>query len=222
MPFGLVLSNHYGWNAPFLMLAGLGVFVLAAGASALPPLRGHLYQQGHRHASPLAEVRAILVEPDHLRAFALVVSLMFGGFAVIPYISKYLELNVGVSKENLPLVYVAGGVLTLVSSPLIGRLGDRHGRFRVYRVIAPVAAVLMLVMTNLPRVPLALAVAAPAALMVGNSGRMVDRDDDGHLVRRAPAAGELHEPELVGAAPGVGPGRGGRRADHRRERRPGR
>ena len=173
VPFGLVLSNRFGWNAPFLMLVGLGSFVMAVAVKALPRLRGHLYQPGHRHASPLSEIGAILGNRDHLRAFALVVSMMFGGFAVIPYIGMYLEANVGVSKEDLPLVYIAGGVLTLISSPLIGKLGDRHGRFRVYRVVAPAAAVLTLVMTNLPRVPLALAVAAPAALMVGNSGRMV-------------------------------------------------
>lgn len=173
VPLGLVLSNCYGWNAPFLMLVGLGVFVLAAGARVLPRLRGHMDQSGHRRASPLADVRAVLTHPEHLKAFALVVSLMFGGFAVIPYISMYLEANVGVTKEDLPLVYVTGGVLTLVSSPLIGRLGDRYGRYRVYRVVAPLAAVLMLVMTNLPRVRLALAVAVPAVLMVGNSGRMV-------------------------------------------------
>jgi len=173
VPFGLVLSNRYGWNAPFLALVGLGVCVLAVGARSLPRLRGHLYQPGHRHASPLSEVRAVLTNPEHLKAYALVVSLMFGGFAVIPYISMYLEANVGVAKEDLPLVYVSGGVLTLISSPLIGRLGDRYGRFQIYRVVAPLAAVLMLAMTNLPRVPLALAVAVPAVLMVGNSGRMV-------------------------------------------------
>ena len=36
---------------------------------------------------------------------------MFGGFAVIPYISPYLVANVGVAETDLPLVYVAGGVL---------------------------------------------------------------------------------------------------------------
>jgi hypothetical protein len=42
---------------------------------------------------------------------------------------------------------------------LIGRLADRFGRLRVYRVVAPISAVLMLVVTNLPRVGLAVAVA---------------------------------------------------------------
>ncbi len=173
VPLGLVLSNHSGWNAPFLMLAALGLIVLPGGFLALPPLRSHLHQAGHPRAGALAEIKATLSDPNHLRAFALIMTLMFGGFMVITYIATYLETNVGVSKESLPLVYLAGGVLTLFSAPWIGRLADRHGRFPVYRVVAPLAAVLMLVMTHLPRVPLALAIATPAALMVGNAGRMV-------------------------------------------------
>ena len=56
-------------------------------------------------------------QPNHLRAFALIVTLMFGGFAVIPYISPYLVANVGVAEAKLPLVYIAGGGLTLVAAP---------------------------------------------------------------------------------------------------------
>src|SRR6185437_11599500 len=85
----------------------------------------------------------------------------------------YLVANVGMSEANLPLVYVAGGGLTLVAAPLIGRLADRYGKLRVYRIIAPISAVLMLVVTNLPRVGLAVAIAAVATLMVSNAGRMV-------------------------------------------------
>jgi MFS transporter, DHA1 family, inner membrane transport protein len=171
VPFGLVLGERYGWHAPFLMLAGLGLLVLAAGTRALPRLGSHL--DAARSANPLIELRVLMTHPEHLRAFALIVTLMLGGFAVIPYMATYLVANVGVSTASLPLVYIAGGGLTVVAAPLIGKLADRHGKFRVYRVVAPVSAVFMLVVTNLPRVPLAVAVGATAALMVGNAGRMV-------------------------------------------------
>jgi predicted MFS family arabinose efflux permease len=78
-----------------------------------------------------------------------------------------------VGEASLPLVYIAGGGLTLVGAPVIGRLSDRFGKLRVYRIVAPISAILMLVVTNLPRVSLALAVAAVAGLMVTNAGRMV-------------------------------------------------
>jgi predicted MFS family arabinose efflux permease len=171
VPAGLYLGNKFDWHAPFLVLAALAAVVLPVGVWALPPLRSHLGSRPPGGA--LAELRSTLTHPEHLRAFALVMTLMLGGFLVIPYISPYLVANVGVKESELPLLYVAGGALTLFSAPAIGRLADRFGKLRVYRVAAPVSAVFMLVVTNLPRVPLWVAVAACAAMMVGNSGRMV-------------------------------------------------
>jgi predicted MFS family arabinose efflux permease len=171
VPFGLELGNSYGWNAPFLFLAGLGSIVLVVGVRALPAIRGHL---DHRDAgTALQETWGIVSDPNHLRAFALVVTLMVGGFTVIPYIATYLVRNVGVTNEQVPLIYVAGGALSLFGAPAIGKLADRFGKLQVYRVVAPIAAVLMIVVTNLPPVSLTLAVGVVGLLMVANAGRMV-------------------------------------------------
>ena len=59
---------------------------------------------------------------------------------------------------GLPWVFVTGGILTLIGAPLIGRLADHYGKLPVYRVVATISIGLMLVVTNLPRVPLAVAV----------------------------------------------------------------
>ncbi len=98
---------------------------------------------------------------------------MFGGFSVIPYISLYLVSNVRVSEADLTWVYVAGGLLTLVGAPLIGRLADRFGKLPVYRVVAMMAAALMVAVTTLGPVPLIVAVGVAGALMLSNAGRMV-------------------------------------------------
>lgn len=171
VPIGLVIGNTYDWHAPFLALAGIGVFVLILGARALPPLGSHLTTA--EAANPMIELRDILTHREHLRAFALMMALMIGAFSVVPYISPYLVDNVGVSQESLPLVYVAGGGLTLFAAPFVGKLSDRYGKFRVYRVVAPFAALFMFTVTQLPRVPLAIAVLSVATLMVCNAGRMV-------------------------------------------------
>jgi predicted MFS family arabinose efflux permease len=171
VPFGIHLGLTYDWHVPFLVLAALGFPLLGIAAWVLPPLRGHLERGVEAH--PLRSLAVTFSEPNHLRAFALVVTLMFGGFAVIPYISPFLIRNVGTPETKLPLVYVTGGGLTLFAAPLIGRLADRYGKLRVYRIVAVISAFLMLVVTNLPRVSVPVAVAAVGALMVANAGRMV-------------------------------------------------
>ncbi len=170
VPLGLWLGTAYGWHIPFICLVVLGAPIIPLAAVALPRLDAHL---GKVHVSPWRSLAATFSEPNHLSAFALIVSLMLGGFTVIPYISPYLVANVGMTEQELPLVYVAAGALTLIAAPIIGRLADRHGKLRVYRIIAPMSALLMLVITHLPRTHAALAVAAVSLLMVTNAGRMI-------------------------------------------------
>ncbi|MBL9124682.1 MAG: MFS transporter, partial [Planctomycetaceae bacterium] len=81
--------------------------------------------------------------------------------------------NVGMSEDELPRIFVAGGALTLFTAPWIGRLADRYGKLRVFRIVAPLSAAMTLAITHLGAVPSVVAIALVAALMVGNSGRMV-------------------------------------------------
>ncbi len=172
VPYGLNIGTRYGWEWPFILVAMLGILVLLAAVRVLPPLRGHLHPT--KNAShPLKNVIETLSQPNHIRAFALIISLMFGSFAVIPYISAYLVANVGFSESQLPLIYITGGVLTLFVAPLIGKLADRHGKLLIYRVVAPISALLMFAVSMLPKVSLFVAVAVVGLLMVSNAGRMV-------------------------------------------------
>ena len=74
---------------------------------------------------------------------------------------------------GLPWVFRHGWRPDADRCPLIGRLADRYGKLPVYRVVATIAIGLMLVVTNLPRVPLAVAVGVVGMFMLSNAGRMV-------------------------------------------------
>ncbi len=170
VPVGLDLGTRFGWHAPFLILAVLGLPVLFIAARALPPLNDHL---GHSPAlHPMRSLIETFSEPNHLRAFSLIVTLMIGGFSVFPFISPYLNYNVGLSRLDLRWVYVGGGALTFVTTPFVGKLADRHGKLRIYRIVAPLSAVLVLAVTNLPPVHLWVAVLAVATFMASNAARM--------------------------------------------------
>ena len=172
VPTGIYLGGILGWHFPFLVLAGLGLPVLVIAFGVLPPLRDHLDHASHSH--PWRQLVATFSHRNHLRAFALTAAVMVGSFSVIPYISLYLVSNVGVDEtRDLFWVFVTGGILTLIGAPLVGRLADRHGRVLVYRVVATISIGLMLVVTNLPRVPLAVAVGVVGTFMLSNAGRMV-------------------------------------------------
>ncbi|WP_165245756.1 MFS transporter [Paludisphaera soli] len=171
IPVGLKLGTDYGWQTPFLILAALGLPVLFLAIRVLPPLRGHI-----RHGEPTSIWRRTLDmfgHANHLRAFALTVAIMFGGFSVIPYISVYFVNNSGIREDQLFWVFVSGGMLTLVGAPAIGRAADRFGKLPVFRVVASTTFFLLLAITNLGVVPIWTAAAVFGCLMLSNAGRMV-------------------------------------------------
>lgn len=170
VPFGLYLGTNYGWHVPFVVLAVGGIPALALVPFVLPKLDGHV---GKSHAHPVKSLIETFSFPNHLNAFALIISLMVGSFTVFPYLSPYLVANVGMTEQQLPLVYIVGGSLTLFASPIIGRLADQHGKLIVFRRIIPVSVILLLTITHLPPAPVAVAVAIFGALMVSNVGRMI-------------------------------------------------
>ncbi len=170
VPMGLVLGTNFGWHVPFMALAIGGLPLLFLTPFAMPPLKDHLNQA---HVHPLTSLIETFSQPNHLNAFVLTVSLMIGSFTVFPYVSAYFVSNVGMTVEQLPIMYVFGGALTLVASPIVGWFTDKFGKLLIYRIIAPVSALLLLAITHLPRVHIGVAVLVFGSLMVSNVGRMI-------------------------------------------------
>jgi predicted MFS family arabinose efflux permease len=171
VPIGLVLANAYGWRAPFLFLSAVSLAILFFAARHVPRLRHHV-----RHAqgrSAIAQLAEVIGRRNHLRAFALVAMLTLGAFSVIPFISPYMVANVGLTLAELPLIYLVGGLMTLFTARLIGRLADRHGKRRVFVVTALLSLVPILLVTHLPAVPLGAAITVTTLFMVLVSGRFV-------------------------------------------------
>jgi predicted MFS family arabinose efflux permease len=170
VPAGIWLAAWLGWHATFYAIVGISTLVLLLSWRHLPMLRGHL-AGGQR--APLATLRALLCEAAHWRVFAFTIALTFAGFMVIPFIATYLSRNVQVSDRELGLVYLCGGLCAVVTSPWIGRLADRHGKHRVFTIVALLAMAPTLTLTHLPALPLAGALAVTTCFIVIGSGRFV-------------------------------------------------
>jgi predicted MFS family arabinose efflux permease len=170
VPLGIALGTRITWQAPFFALAALGLPLVGLAAWSLPPLAAHV---DDTRRNPFARLLDTLTVPAHVRGFALIAMLMVGAFSVIPFISTSLVANVGVTQDQLPAIFITGGLLTLLTTPLTGRLVDRFGPLPVFCGIVPMSAGMMLVLTNLPAVGILGAAPVTAVLMATNAGRMV-------------------------------------------------
>ncbi len=171
VPLGLVLASNLSWHVPFYGLAGLGVIIWLLTLRAMPKLQGHLHHATGEH--PVKRTLAVMLHKDHQMAFLFMAVLTASGFVVFPYLSNYMVGNVGMTEKQLPLIYLAGGLCTIFSMNWIGRWADRSGKRRVFIIMSLCATIPILALTNLPRVPLALAISTSTLLMICMSGRMV-------------------------------------------------
>lgn len=170
LPIGLLLAEAFGRGAPFVALAGISVLVWVVAWRRLPAVRGHL---AARRRPPLAEFAAVAREPNHLWGFAFTFFLVLGTFTVASFIGPVFSSINGWSEQKLAVIYLVGGLLTLVGTNLVGRLADRLPRLPLFRVLAGGALVLAVVVSNLPPGPLWIATLAMGIFMVFAAGRMV-------------------------------------------------
>lgn len=171
VPLSLWLANHFGWRAPFMFIAAMSVIFLAVGLRYLPELRHHLSAEKRAHL--LSATFSVLGDANHLRALLFSALIIFSGFTVIPYITVYAVNNVGIAQQEIPFVYLVGGFATFISARLIGHWADKHGKVELYRRVALLAMVPVLVVTQVGRLPLWLWLICTTSFFVLISGRMI-------------------------------------------------
>jgi predicted MFS family arabinose efflux permease len=84
-----------------------------------------------------------------------------------------MERNVGFAPEHITYIYLIGGALTIFSAPWVGRLSDKHGKPKVFTWFALAAIIPLIAITNLPQVPVFVALIATSAFFIVASGRII-------------------------------------------------
>src|SRR5581483_11627314 len=130
IPVALFLSNHWGWNAPFFMVVGVGAVVGVLIQGKLRPVDEHL--KHHPDRSPLHHLLQTISNPYYIQGFVTTCLLSVGGFMLMPFMSVFTVHNVGIRLDQLPLVYMITGAFSIVAGPLIGRAADTFGKLPVF------------------------------------------------------------------------------------------
>jgi predicted MFS family arabinose efflux permease len=169
VPVGLQLAQTFSWRAPFLLLVGLASTMLVAGYFALPPLRAHIAQSGARGQA----FRELLRDGNAGRALLFMGMTVFGHFTIIPLLSPYLVSNVMLPEHDLFLVYLVGGIFSVLTAPTIGRMADKRGRLRVFSLLVVAAVVIIATVTNTGPLPVWQVLALSGLFFIFASGRFV-------------------------------------------------
>ncbi len=170
VPFGLKIAQWWKWEAPFLVIAALALLVWAGLFRILPPVRGHLTEGKVKSGK---DFLGLLSSGNAWIGLALMVAMIFGHFTIIPYLSPYLVGNAGLPEKSLFLVYLTGGLVTIFTGPLIGKLADRHGRFLVYSCLIAGACIVIRLLTSSGPLPVWQTLVLAGFFFTFASGRFV-------------------------------------------------
>ena len=123
VPIGLELASRLSWHAPFFAIAGLGLVVVFYGAARLPPLTGHLTTDRAVHGG----FRELFADRLVWMSYTMTATVMGAGFLLIPNLSAYVQRNLGYARDDVKWLYLVGGIISVILTPLVGRLVDRLG-----------------------------------------------------------------------------------------------
>jgi predicted MFS family arabinose efflux permease len=171
IPLAVFMSNHWGWNAPFLLIVSASSVVAIVIVLRLRPVDAHLGRQPDRSA--LHHLWHTVSTPHYLQGFATTGLLTVGGFMLMPFMSAFTVHNLGVAFEHLPVLYTVTGLFTIVAGPLIGRAADSFGKFRVFVFGCAVLITSVTIYTHLGRTPLGVILVVSVLLWIGVSSRMI-------------------------------------------------
>lgn len=147
VPFSLMLATKFDWHAPFMFLGVMSVLALILALLVVPQMRSHMDTDNRKK---LFESLQHVAETPNLRlAILFMFCVIFGQFTVITFLSQSLVFNAGLPEADLMNIYLVGGIVSILSSPLAGHLTDKYGRKKIFKIGAILSIFPVLTITHL-------------------------------------------------------------------------
>jgi DHA1 family inner membrane transport protein len=175
VPFGIYMASVGDWNWPFLMLVIVTLPIWFGLYAFVPNIKKQEYKTDSNalKTGPFEVIFRVLRSKNQLSALGMSLSLVLGQFMLIPYISPYMVGNIGFSQMDLVYIYLCGGLATLVTGPIIGRIADKFGHKKIFLVFAGISIVPLLLVTHLPEVAIPTALVVTTLFFIFISGRII-------------------------------------------------
>ena len=171
IPIGLLLANQFGWHSCFWMIAGLGTVAGIIMLIYMKPVTGHLQYRIDKH--PLHHLISTVSKPEYIFGFLTMSLLASGGFMLMPFGSAFTTHNLGLTMQQLPMMYLITGIFSIAIGPIAGKLSDKIGKYKMFVVGTVAAMIVVAVYTNLGITPFWLACIISISMFAAITARMI-------------------------------------------------
>ena len=175
VPISLYLTNIFkqNWHVPFILIGSLGILFIPLIIRLIPSMTSHIQKKESTKSSPFSVLISVSQIPEQRAALIFSGLLMMGHFLIIPFINPYLEFNKGFSKDLTPMIYLVGGIASLLAAIYLGKLADKKGKLTVFSVSVFFSLFMVLIITRMPNVPFTVVLLFFAIWFIVATGRIV-------------------------------------------------
>jgi predicted MFS family arabinose efflux permease len=172
VPFSLWIAASFNWTVPFQVLGGFAGAMCLVVAIYFPNMKDHLTDE-NLNKSNLQVLKFILQDSNQLTALGLGAILILGHYIIIPFISPVYIKNVGFTQFEISYMFFFGGLATVISAPIVGKMVDRFGVFPVFVTTLLLSFIPTIVITHMETNPLWYALIYSSLFFVFASSRMI-------------------------------------------------
>jgi predicted MFS family arabinose efflux permease len=137
----------------------------------LQPITKHLEVKIDRNV--LHHLWHTIKQKRYRTGFSATALLSIGGFMMMPWGSAFSINNLHITQQQLPILFMVGGVSSLIIMPMIGKLSDKFDKFTIFACASAWMIIFVLIYTHLTPVPFALVIVMQVLMMIGIMSRMV-------------------------------------------------
>lgn len=130
VPFTLQISYYASWQINFFIFAALGGLLALLAWCMLPDLTQHLNKQSKQPALWSTLFNAIPAKAALIVTFLQV----FSHFLIITNFANFFQFNLSFPRELMGLLYLAGGVTSLLILRITGKLFDHGWRHQLHLI----------------------------------------------------------------------------------------
>ena len=172
VPFSLWMAATFDWTVPFQVLGVFAGVMCIIVAIFFPNMKDHLTEK-NLNKSNFQILSFIYKDRNQVTALVLGAVLILGHYIIIPFISPVYIKNVGFTQHEISYMFFFGGLATVVSAPIVGRMVDRFGVLPVFTTVLLISFLPTLVITHMGASPIWYALIYSTLFFVFASSRMI-------------------------------------------------
>lgn len=174
VPLSLYVTNifKHNWHLPFLFIGAVALLLIPLVIKVVPEMKSHIKEKEDDESLFTTLIKVIRI-PIQRSALTFSGLLMMGHFLIIPFINPYLEFNKGFSKDDIPSIYLVGGIASLTAALYLGKIADKKGKLNIFSLSVFLSLFMVIIITHLPNVLFPIVLLFFAIWFIVATGRIV-------------------------------------------------